>query len=218
MIDDAVANKKRFIDAMRALCATFEKDPSVDLLKAYAIGLKGLTADEVDQAVALAIRGKRFFPRPAELLELVGRAIASERTIQSVALEAFDHLAAALTHVGTYKSIEFDDPILAATVDHLGGWVYLGTLSESRFYEFTRPQFVRAYVSFSVSLRPIANRRIVGITAKENERPEQAVHVAPGFAARRIGADPRRFEVSYQSGEYLPIAARVRLAITQKDF
>jgi hypothetical protein len=112
-----VQKYEQFAKNMAGLGELFNKEISPSLMELYWQILDNLTDTQFEKACQEAARKRRFFPKPAELLELI------EQDPASLALAAWDKLTQAIRDYGQYRSIEFDDPALTATVESMGGWV-----------------------------------------------------------------------------------------------
>lgn len=132
--------KAAVIMAVGALAEAFNRQASDAMVRAYAIGLEGLTAQQIESAAAAALRSCRFMPTPAELRELAGEIRVSDRA--EIAWAAFER---AVRIQGGYRSVCFDDPAINATVISLGGWKSCCEMPAKEFDQFLRPKFLKAY-------------------------------------------------------------------------
>ena len=67
-----MTDDKRFAATISGLAEAFGRKASVAMVRAYRIGLVGLTIEAIEQAAANALRTSKFMPSPAELRELTG--------------------------------------------------------------------------------------------------------------------------------------------------
>ncbi|HEA67185.1 MAG TPA: hypothetical protein ENI07_10250 [Desulfobacterales bacterium] len=63
--------KKKIAEAFTALCELHDKKISPVARKMYAETLKGFSADQITMAISQSIREHKWFPKPAELIELI---------------------------------------------------------------------------------------------------------------------------------------------------
>lgn len=63
----------------------------------------------------------QFFPKPADIVRMI------EGSTQSAAAVAWSKVEEAVKHVGTYRDVVFDDPLIHRVIQDLGGWIQLGT-------------------------------------------------------------------------------------------
>lgn len=114
-------NRKKFAELMTILCEAFDRKPLSDgLIEIYWKIFKPLTEEEAQSIINQAILALKFFPKPAEILELL-QGDKTERAIQ--AWEKFYH---AISRIGPYKSVEFDNPAIHSTIELMGGWIEAG--------------------------------------------------------------------------------------------
>ena len=97
--------------------------------------LKGYPLDDLKRAFEKVIKTCKFFPTPAEVIEMF------EGTEEERALVAFDKLKTAIQKHGAYTSVKFDDPAIHTAIEMLGGWVEV-CFSDERFLE---NRFKQAY-------------------------------------------------------------------------
>jgi hypothetical protein len=80
----------------------------------------------------------KFFPKPAEFLEL----LEASRGVQATA--AWLDVVAALKRYGNYQSVRFADPVIHSVIEAMGGWVSLGLMAE-RERTWRQKEFERLY-------------------------------------------------------------------------
>jgi hypothetical protein len=127
--------------AVGVLGESFNRKITETTIKAYAIGLEGLSSRQVELATANALRSCKFFPSPFELRQLVGAISINDRAVL-----AWTIVFRTMASTGSYHSIDFDDPVINATIRSMGGWP---RLSETPLDEmpFRQKEFERIYIS-----------------------------------------------------------------------
>lgn len=135
-----VEDREQFALVVSALAATFNRDATEALLEGYWIGLNDLALPAVKRAAAVAMRECRFMPTVVELRDLAG-----ELSPQGRAVLAWGILEKTVLLVGGYKSVDFDDPCLNATVRNLGGWERICEMPADEFDKWLRKDFERTY-------------------------------------------------------------------------
>lgn len=137
---------KAYRNAIAALCLTFGREATEELYDAYWMGVSDLTIEALQTAVATAIRSSKAFPRPVEL-----RQFAGEQTNEQRAIAAWGDVLRAVPR-GPYKHIDFQDPLINATVRNLGGWpTFIGRFEDEESEKWVRLEFLKAYQSFASS-------------------------------------------------------------------
>tara|TARA_R110000803_G_scaffold210718_2_gene283413 strand:- start:31552 stop:32184 length:633 start_codon:yes stop_codon:yes gene_type:complete len=135
---------KQVLIAVGGLCVVHGKDNSDALVRAYEIGLEGLTGEQVAAAAKRSLSSCKWMPKPVELRELAGEVAAGDR-----ALMAYIAVEKAVTRHGGYKSVSFDDVLINAVIRSLGGWQAICSKPTTEFDSFFRPQFLKAYESLT---------------------------------------------------------------------
>lgn len=149
-------DRPKFVSLVDALAASFGREVDEALLSGYWLGLDDLSLSAIEKAVAEAIRSYKFMPAPAVLRELAGEMLGEDR----VQL-AWDSMVAAISEVGGYRSITFEDPAITASVRALGGWERICSAESEELHKWLRKDFERVYPTFARKPRPTV--RIAGI-------------------------------------------------------
>lgn len=139
----AEARYERFAVAIGALFVTFGVDATEARLKAYWIGLGDLPMGHIEGACNRAIREAKRLPVPAELRELSGVARPED-----AALKAWRVVEEA-TAIGSYRSVDFADGTINATIRSLGGWPAILARSPEEFDKWVRRDFLATYQAFA---------------------------------------------------------------------
>lgn len=85
--------------------------------------------------------GGQYFPKPADIVRLI------EGSGETRALQAWAIVEKAIVQVGAYQSVVFDDPLIHAVLEDMGGWVKLcGTLVDEM--PFRANEFQKRYRGF----------------------------------------------------------------------
>jgi hypothetical protein len=129
-------DRKRFLNAFGTLCVTFDKAASNILMDIYFNALIQFTIEQVETAISEAIGTLKFFPKPAELIQLCKGPQGSS---EDKALSAWSKLMGSLEA----GAPPINDPCITKTISTLGGWDHLISLSyaelgwiEKRFIEY----------------------------------------------------------------------------------
>ncbi len=112
MIDERV-----FITTMTALSELFDKNLSDLALKTYYQTLSAvMDTEQFKKAIAIWIAKGKFFPKPAELIEIINQTEGSKVE------KAWFEVMKEIEKKGIYGSPKFEDPIVYAVVEAMGGW------------------------------------------------------------------------------------------------
>lgn len=186
---------KRKVLIIAALAELFDKQISQTGLILYVHALRDIPDEAIEQAAARAAETCKFMPRPVEIRELAGESRTEDR-----ALLAWQVFEAAVESVGVYRSPNFDDPLINATVRSLGGWQLICEQPVTEFDKWTRQNFIKTYTAFArTGISQEAGEPLVGFFERQNailgyKRPEDQVQVATGLPwagkpVKRLGDD-----------------------------
>jgi len=134
---------ERFAVAVGALFVTCGVDATEARLRAYWIGLGDLPMSSIEGACNRAIREAKRLPVPAELRELAGVARPDD-----AAIEAWRVVEKA-SALGSYRSVDFSDGLINATIRSLGGWPAILARSPEEFDKWVRRDFLATYGAFA---------------------------------------------------------------------
>ncbi len=191
------ADGDRFLAAISTLQEVFGKILSDPVLKIYSETLKSYSIEEVENAISQAIGKLKYFPKPAELIEFMGGNVSDKAEVECA--KAFRAISA----VGSYESVCFDDPITQAVIKQgFGGWVKFCTETMEADKHFRKKDFVKLYASFSRS-----NMKCGGYLAGISETQNSAAGIEREPQIKLIG-DPdkcKQVKMLTTGKEYLEI-------------
>jgi hypothetical protein len=167
--------------AVTMLAEAFGRTVTVVTFRAYIAGLEGLTVEQIEQGVNRALKTCKFMPAPSELRELAGDLKGQDR-----AVKAWMALELAIVRQGAYRTVDFDDPVINATVRSLGGWERVCTTDAKEFDTFTRQKFIAAYTSlYAAGVGEEEAAPLQGIFDRENARlgypPQEPQKIVTGL-------------------------------------
>ena len=131
--------------ALAILGEVFNKSITPITIRAYEIGLEGISDADLERIVKTALNTCKFMPPPAVLRELAGEAVL---TSESRAVRAWEAFALAHRKHGFYASVDFDDKLINATVRNLGGWERVDERLDEEGEVWVRKEFERIYSTF----------------------------------------------------------------------
>lgn len=164
-------DRESFAALMAGIGELYGKPLSSQLISIYWDGLSGYEFDEVKVAINLHVRNPdtgQFMPKIADVVKFV------EGNTLTQAMRAWQKVNDAMRRVGTYASVVFDDPIIHAVIQDMGGWQPLGLVSDDE-WPFKAREFEKRYQGYKVKPPESYPRKLLGIFEKEN--------VSRGFTA-----------------------------------
>lgn len=106
----------------------------------------------------------QFMPKPADVVRML------QGSSKDGALVAWSKFDRAVRQVGTYQSVCFDDPIIHAAVQDMGGWVHLGS-KEEKEWPFLRNEFESRYRGYKLRGGPNEYPKVlIGIAEAQNKQ------------------------------------------------
>lgn len=150
--------------AVMALAEMFGKPLSEAGARMYVTALADVPADAVERTASQAATTCNRFPPPVELRELAGDARPEDR-----AALAWEVVLRAISEVGGYRSPDFDDPLINATIRSIGGWVPLCDQTIEQQDRFTRGLFLKTYAGLArTGISDELGGKLAGIFEREN--------------------------------------------------
>ena len=108
-------DKARFGKALAACAQVFDQEPTKERTTLYFEALIDLDIEEVEKACFKAIQQLKWFPKPAEIRNLV---LGDPETR---AMLAWDTTLKAVRQHGYYDSVNFTDPLITAVIHDMAG-------------------------------------------------------------------------------------------------
>lgn len=133
------AFKTAVATSVTILAENYQRTVAKNTFTAYELGLRGLSPEQISIATQLALEHCRFMPPPAELRELI------THRAQDRAVKAWAVFERAVVRIGYLRSVNFDDPIVNATIRALGGWQACCGMPADEFDSFLPKRFQETY-------------------------------------------------------------------------
>lgn len=193
------------IEFSALLCAAmgfFKQDMSTFALTVWWEACKSFDMEQVSKALTahtIDPEQGRFPPKPADVV----RMLHGTRTDR--ALIAWSKVMDAMQRVGAYSSVVFDDGVIHAVIEDLGGWVAIcrGELKdlphvERRFCESYRAYAVRGSVVFPAMLSGAhdANNALKGFKCQP---PALIGNVKMAGDVMRLGSSLPKTQITFQN-------------------
>lgn len=131
-------NEKLFKEYMTALSEIHNKDLSALLNSIYWETLKPYTDEECERAFKELVFTSKFFPKPADFLEILRGKIEDQGTL------AWIQVVKAVRRYGNYPSVRFADPVIHSVINFMNGWGKIGEWFEDDL-KWKEKEFVKLY-------------------------------------------------------------------------
>lgn len=148
--------RTRKLAALTAMCEMFGREMSDAGLAGYMKALDDVDADTFERAAWWCMRNRSRFPMPAEMREAVGAGTPSR---DDRAIIAWGIAWQAVRDVGSYRSVEFADPVTGATIAEMGGWPAFCRPDQDE--QWHRKTFIDTYKA--LAREGVEPRRLIGL-------------------------------------------------------
>lgn len=145
-----MATKEKIAAVVGMLCEAFNRKPTAATFQAYRIGLDGVSDEALDEAATKVLSGSEFMPPPGRLRQLALTGGVSFEGRADIAWHEFDRAVA--SHGGDH-TVTFDDGLINATVNLLGGWILCCEKSGDDYFVWLQKQFKEVYIRLCNSTR-----------------------------------------------------------------
>lgn len=138
-------DKSKFSKLITDVLAFYRQDASVFALSVWWEACKSFDFEQVSKAInahAMDAERGQFAPKPADVIRLL------QGTKTDRARGAWGKLMEAMQRVGAYQTVAFDDPVIHAVVEDLGGWMAL-CRSDFDQLSYTEHRFCEAYRAYA---------------------------------------------------------------------
>ena len=185
-----MTQQQQLIQSLKALFGAFGTEATDDVLRGYVLGIGDIEPVKLQAAVFAAIRECDFLPKPVQLRRLAGEHVSGE----GLAIAAWADVLRAIP-LGSWKSIDFADCRINATVRILGGWpAVVEMFADAEEEKWLRMQFLKTYQAIGNRIGTEQCRPLMGLSEKQvsNGKVVDPVPVV-------IGCDPVRMISAVES-------------------
>jgi len=131
-------NEVKFKEYMATLCELYDRQISKLLTDLYWKILEPFTDEQCEEAFKEIIYSCRFFPKPADFLDVL------QGKKQHQATAAWLKVLNAVARIGNYQSVKFSDPVIHSVINAMGGWPQLCMMSNDEV-KWKQKEFERLY-------------------------------------------------------------------------
>lgn len=194
------SDHERFSEVLQGVYSFYRADLSTFHVEVWWAAMKPFSFDAVRDAFNRHLVNPdngQFLPKPADLCKLIDGGTVEK------ALLAWSKFEAAVSHVGCYQSVAFDDPIIHAVAHDMGGWPLL-CAKEIKDWPFTKNEFVTRYRAYS--MKPLLSYPRWLIGKAEGDNAQRGHPVEPPLM---VGDEARARLVIQNGALERPITGRV---------
>lgn len=133
-----------FTRVLSSVSSLYNKPMSKAWVALYWAALERFELAEVKRALQAHVNHPdcgQYLPKPADVVRFL------QGDSRSQALQAWSRVLSAMRDVGSYTSVIFDDPVIHAVIQDMGGWVQLCQVREKEL-PFREQNFIARYVGF----------------------------------------------------------------------
>ena len=135
-------DKNKFKAMMMSIGEIFDKEISQSLLEVYWRVLEPFSDAQASRALNHAISTCKFFPKPADIIEILTVKLEDKAILAWVQVED------AVRKIGNYVSVKFvDDPVIHSCLEAMGGWHRVGEWKEQEMV-WKRKEFETFYMIY----------------------------------------------------------------------
>ncbi len=134
----------KFTTLMAGIGELYGKTISTQLIDIYWHVLRKYELIDVQNAFQTHVKNPdcgQFFPKPADIVRFI------EGNGESKALLAWAKVERAVIQIGRYQSVAFDDSLIHAVIEDMGGWVKLCAMSNEQM-PFIANEFQKRYMGY----------------------------------------------------------------------
>lgn len=154
--------------------------------------LSRYTVEQVQKALdchMMDSSGGKFMPKPADIVKHI------EGDPEGKALLAWSKFLGAIARPGVYETVVFDDLLIMAVVENMGGWIKWELVGDKEL-PYLKNDFVKLYKSFQITPPARYPNKLIGKAEAQNEITGFRSFIKPPSL---IGDETLALQV-YQSG------------------
>jgi hypothetical protein len=158
-------DRVEFAELLTNVMAYYGKDATTFLLDIFWQGLLRFEFEDVKRALSLHAQDPdngMYAPKVADLTRMLEGSKASQ------GMQAWAKVERAIKSVGRYQTVVFDDPLIHAVIDEMGGWSLLCVTGVDEL-PFRARDFERRYTAYRLQrITPPHPARLVGQHESDN--------------------------------------------------
>ncbi len=155
-----------FAQLMASIGELYSKKISKPLIEIYWQTLQQFDLNDIQYAFKMHINNPdygQFFPKPADIVRFI------EGCGETKALQAWTKVEKTIRQIGSYKSVAFDDSLIHAVIEDMGGWTKL-CMSTAEELAFRANEFQKRYKGFLIKHPGYYPKYLCGLIEQNNAR------------------------------------------------
>lgn len=158
------SDKVRFAKLMLGVSEYYSAKISDAVIAIYWDALKGFDIESIDKAITGHLKSDtgQFMPKVSDIIKII------DGSSTDVAVVAWTKVEKAISAVGAYASVVFDDPIIMAVIRDMGSW---SQLCHKRIDElpFIAKEFQQRYRHYKTTGRDTEHPKVlIGMAEAQN--------------------------------------------------
>jgi len=157
-------DRENFGKLLMAIGELYNKQVSASLVKIYWRVLETFVWEDVVNAFQAHVQDPdsgQFLPKPADIIRVI------KGNSHSQGLQAWTKVDQAIRCVGPYQSVVFDDAIIHAVLQEMGGWIRICSVGEDEL-PFVAKEFQTRFNAYRYKAPQGYPRYLVGINEHQN--------------------------------------------------
>lgn len=139
------SDAERLADVVAVLGEAFRQSITDVTIRAYHLALSDVPIAAVERAAVQAMRDCKFMPTAKELRDLATGTSAESRPMLA-------WTALMRVPFDPYRHVDFDDPLVNATIRSLGGWpTFIERFTDAEAEKWARKEFLETYARLAAS-------------------------------------------------------------------
>lgn len=157
-------DKKRFAELLNDVMSFYKQDISHFALNIWWEACNGFSYEQVSKALtrhAMDPEKGQFVPKVADIVRVL------DGTPTDKAHLAWGKAFNAISRVGPWQDVVFDDAAIHATIEDMGGWVKFCNMKEDEV-SFSQSRFVKSYAAYAKQEKFEYTKRLHGAGSPES--------------------------------------------------
>ena len=193
---------EEFCRRLNLVMIIYDKKLAPEVLTIYFDALKNFELSQIVVALAQYTQDAEkgmFAPKPADIFRLIGGTQTDQANV------AWGQLYRAISEIGAYQDVIFDDACIHAAVRDLGGWTHICE-SDYDQISFIQNKFIKIYTAYKNQVDFKYPKKLVGYRSTDSDYVRQGLQIP---SPKYFGDERRAREVEKIAAENLGVFSSV---------